>query len=217
MMPGRRRTGRTISTSGSSDIAARIRAWLSLSSSRRRRSWGAHRPSGRTSGGSRADRSRSRGCAAGRVDSVLHRPRVPVLQRDRARAERARSRIRPEGTRRRRLLHAEAAAPPRFHGRSAEDGRIVRVPLPRPDRPPRRRAARASRRRVREGLAGRAGAARLRGDALGDREAPQGTSVTKRRMAYIVIVERGEKGYGAYVPDLPGCVAVGETKEEAAQ
>ncbi len=36
-------------------------------------------------------------------------------------------------------------------------------------------------------------------------------------MAYIVIVERGEKGYGAYVPDLPGCVAVGETKEEAAQ
>lgn len=41
--------------------------------------------------------------------------------------------------------------------------------------------------------------------------------MTKRRMAYIVIVERGEKGYGAYVPDLPGCVAVGETKEEAAQ
>ena len=41
--------------------------------------------------------------------------------------------------------------------------------------------------------------------------------MTKRRMAYIVIVERGEKSYGAYVPDLPGCVAVGETKEEAAQ
>ena len=36
-------------------------------------------------------------------------------------------------------------------------------------------------------------------------------------MEYIVIFERGDKGYGAYVPDLPGCVAVGETREEAAQ
>ena len=34
-------------------------------------------------------------------------------------------------------------------------------------------------------------------------------------MRYVVIIERGEKSYGAYVPDLPGCVAVGETKEEA--
>lgn len=34
-------------------------------------------------------------------------------------------------------------------------------------------------------------------------------------MRYVVIVERGEKGFGAYVPDLPGCVAVGDTKEEA--
>jgi len=32
---------------------------------------------------------------------------------------------------------------------------------------------------------------------------------------YVVIVEQGEKSFGAYVPDLPGCVAVGETKEEA--
>lgn len=36
-------------------------------------------------------------------------------------------------------------------------------------------------------------------------------------MEYVVILERGEKSYGAYVPDLPGCVAVGETKEETAQ
>jgi predicted RNase H-like HicB family nuclease len=35
-------------------------------------------------------------------------------------------------------------------------------------------------------------------------------------MEYVVILERGEKSYGAYVPDLPGCVAVGETREEAA-
>jgi predicted RNase H-like HicB family nuclease len=32
---------------------------------------------------------------------------------------------------------------------------------------------------------------------------------------FVVIVEQGEQGVGAYVPDLPGCVAVGETKEEA--
>ncbi len=34
-------------------------------------------------------------------------------------------------------------------------------------------------------------------------------------MNYIVIVEKGETSYRAYVPDLPGCVAVGETREEA--
>ena len=33
-------------------------------------------------------------------------------------------------------------------------------------------------------------------------------------MRYVVILEQGENGIGAYVPDLPGCVAVGETKEE---
>jgi predicted RNase H-like HicB family nuclease len=31
---------------------------------------------------------------------------------------------------------------------------------------------------------------------------------------YAVIIEKGESSYGAYVPDLPGCVAVGETVEE---
>jgi predicted RNase H-like HicB family nuclease len=33
-------------------------------------------------------------------------------------------------------------------------------------------------------------------------------------MRYVVIVEQGVNGIGAYVPDLPGCVAVGETKDE---
>lgn len=33
-------------------------------------------------------------------------------------------------------------------------------------------------------------------------------------MKYLVIVEKGETSYGAYVPDLPGCVAVAETEEE---
>lgn len=33
-------------------------------------------------------------------------------------------------------------------------------------------------------------------------------------MEYLVVVEKGESSYGAYVPDLPGCVAVGETRRE---
>ena len=36
-------------------------------------------------------------------------------------------------------------------------------------------------------------------------------------MRYAVIVEEGEHSFGAYVPDLPGCVAVGETREEVLQ
>ena len=31
---------------------------------------------------------------------------------------------------------------------------------------------------------------------------------------YAVVIEKGETSYGAYVPDLPGCVVVGETVEE---
>jgi predicted RNase H-like HicB family nuclease len=33
-------------------------------------------------------------------------------------------------------------------------------------------------------------------------------------MKYTIILEKGETSYGAYAPDIPGCVAVGETKEE---
>ena len=33
-------------------------------------------------------------------------------------------------------------------------------------------------------------------------------------MEYVVIFEKGENSYGASVPDLPGCIAVGETMEE---
>jgi predicted RNase H-like HicB family nuclease len=35
-----------------------------------------------------------------------------------------------------------------------------------------------------------------------------------RFMRYAVIIEQGETSHGAYVPDLPGCVAVAETKDE---
>ena len=33
-------------------------------------------------------------------------------------------------------------------------------------------------------------------------------------MKYLVIYEKGQEGYGAYVPDLPGCVAVGESVDD---
>ena len=33
-------------------------------------------------------------------------------------------------------------------------------------------------------------------------------------MKYTVVIENGPASYGAYVPDLPGCVAVADTKEE---
>ena len=36
-------------------------------------------------------------------------------------------------------------------------------------------------------------------------------------MRYAVIIEEGENSFGAYVPDLPGCAAVAETKEELMQ
>ena len=33
-------------------------------------------------------------------------------------------------------------------------------------------------------------------------------------MQYLVVIERGPTSYGAYVPDLPSCVAAGETQAE---
>ena len=32
---------------------------------------------------------------------------------------------------------------------------------------------------------------------------------------YLVIYERGSRNWSAYVPDLPGCVAAADTREEA--
>ncbi|RLA06097.1 MAG: type II toxin-antitoxin system HicB family antitoxin [Gammaproteobacteria bacterium] len=34
-------------------------------------------------------------------------------------------------------------------------------------------------------------------------------------MQYTVLLEKGESSYGAFVPDIPDCIAVGETQEEA--
>ena len=33
-------------------------------------------------------------------------------------------------------------------------------------------------------------------------------------MRYMVMIEQGDESWGAHVPDLPGCVAAGETREE---
>jgi len=34
-------------------------------------------------------------------------------------------------------------------------------------------------------------------------------------MKYVVVVEKSENGFGAYVPDLPGCAVVAENRDEA--
>jgi len=31
---------------------------------------------------------------------------------------------------------------------------------------------------------------------------------------FLIIIEKGDQNYGAYVPDLPGCIATGKTVEE---
>ena len=36
-------------------------------------------------------------------------------------------------------------------------------------------------------------------------------------MKYAVIIEKAENNYSAYAPDLPGCIAVGDTLEETKQ
>jgi predicted RNase H-like HicB family nuclease len=34
-------------------------------------------------------------------------------------------------------------------------------------------------------------------------------------MRYAIVIEKAESNYSVYVPDLPGCVATGDTEEEA--
>lgn len=33
-------------------------------------------------------------------------------------------------------------------------------------------------------------------------------------MHYVIVIEKTETGYSAYVPDLPGCISVGDNKEQ---
>ena len=34
---------------------------------------------------------------------------------------------------------------------------------------------------------------------------------------FLIIIEEGSRNYSAYVPDLPGCVATGRSREEVAE
>jgi predicted RNase H-like HicB family nuclease len=36
-------------------------------------------------------------------------------------------------------------------------------------------------------------------------------------MRYTVILEKGQDGWGAYVPDLPGCAVLAETEQQASE
>lgn len=36
-------------------------------------------------------------------------------------------------------------------------------------------------------------------------------------MRYAIVIEKAENNYAAYVPDLPGCVATGQTIDETEQ
>jgi len=36
-------------------------------------------------------------------------------------------------------------------------------------------------------------------------------------MRYLVIIEEGPTSFGAYVPDLPGCIAAGKSRKEVLQ
>src|SRR5436309_7431418 len=43
---------------------------------------------------------------------------------------------------------------------------------------------------------------------------PQEGEAVMARVRYMVVFERGDTSWGAHVPDLPGCVAVGESRDE---
>ena len=36
-------------------------------------------------------------------------------------------------------------------------------------------------------------------------------------MRYAMIIEKGDRNYSAYLPDLPGCIVTGKTLEEVKQ
>lgn len=40
------------------------------------------------------------------------------------------------------------------------------------------------------------------------------TEQRSEQVKYTVVIENSPTSYGAYVPDIPGCVAVADTKEE---
>ena len=43
------------------------------------------------------------------------------------------------------------------------------------------------------------------------------STIGGRIVRYTVVIEKGNSSYGAYVPDLPGCIVVAETLVEVQQ
>ena len=52
---------------------------------------------------------------------------------------------------------------------------------------------------------------------LKDLEEYSGAGGVENKMKYLIIYEKSSTGYGAYAPDLPGCIAVGRSLEETAE
>src|SRR5579871_4955041 len=50
--------------------------------------------------------------------------------------------------------------------------------------------------------------------ARGTASASKQVLTRRRDMRYAVVIERSPNNYAAYVPDLPGCVSTGATREE---
>jgi predicted RNase H-like HicB family nuclease len=36
----------------------------------------------------------------------------------------------------------------------------------------------------------------------------------RHKIRYAIVIEKAKNNYAAYVPDLPGCIATGQTREE---
>ena len=55
---------------------------------------------------------------------------------------------------------------------------------------------------------------RTSGGRDAQRHAKKRLAASRSEVEYAVIFEKSRSGYGAYVPDLPGCVATGKTLEK---
>ena len=55
------------------------------------------------------------------------------------------------------------------------------------------------------------------GSDLSARHAFEYPETGRVEMKYAVVIEKTETGFSAYIPDLPGCVTVGRTRDELAR
>ncbi len=50
---------------------------------------------------------------------------------------------------------------------------------------------------------------------MGEHHEAGGSEKVRKLMEYTIVIEKAPENYAVYVPDLPGCVATGTTREEA--